>query len=260
MTHTNPSTPAVVSTRASALRIGLTGVAAAALVAIGILAVAASAGPGSIRASTPSSGSSSSTGAVPAFEMGGRGGIGFGAISITSIDGSSISLETPDGWTRTITVDNGTTYTRGGDTILLSDLKVGDEIRFRQTLESDARYSIDAIAVIPPHLAGVVTAVSDSTITLRLGDGSSGTVKVDGSTTYAIGSDDSAALSDVEVGMVLVAQGTENADGSLIASAIHAGNFGGFLGHRLGGGGRDGFSPGWRDDANPNATASPSAS
>jgi hypothetical protein len=56
-------------------------------------------------------------------------------ITVTAISGNSISLKTADGWTRTITVDSGTTYSKSGDTIALGDIKVGDEIAFRQTRE-----------------------------------------------------------------------------------------------------------------------------
>ena len=58
--------------------------------------------------------------------------VGFRDITITAIDGSSLSLKTEDGWTRTITVTDTTTITKGGATITLGDLAVGDSIRFRQ--------------------------------------------------------------------------------------------------------------------------------
>jgi hypothetical protein len=248
-------TQAPPQARTSVARIGLLGAAAAALVAIGILAVAATASPSGILASNASSGSSPTTPTPLDGGRWGRGGGPGGGITITAISGSSISLKTVDGWTRTITVDSGTTYSKGGQTISLSDLAVGDEIRFRETLESSGAYSIDAIEVIPPHLAGVVTAVSGSTISLRLPDGSSGTVKVTGSTTYQVGSNSSASLGDVEVGMVLFAEGTRNTDGSLTATAIRAGELGGMRGFGRGPG------HGWWGGAQPpSATSSPGTS
>jgi hypothetical protein len=254
MNDDNPNAVAVEPVRrASALRIGLVGTAAAALIAIGILAAAMAAAPiGSLAAQN----TGSTDPAITLANGGGPGGHGpgFGAITITAIDGSNISLETADGWTRTIAVDSGTTYTKGGATIALADLKVGDTVHFRQTLESDGSYTIDSVGVVLPHLSGTVTAVSGSTITLRLADGSTGTVTVDASTTYRVGTDDSAALGDIEVGMVVDARGVKTSDSALTASAVRAGNFGEFRGP-----GGHGFrgGPGSDGGAVPDASASP---
>jgi hypothetical protein len=237
-------------------RIGLVGAAAAALVAVGILAAGATATPsGTLAADTATT---TIAGDVQVFENGGPGfggpgfggRLGFGGVTITTISGSSISLETADGWTRTILVDSGTTYSESGDTIALSDLAVGDEIRFEQTLEDDGTYSIDAIAVIPPRVGGTVTAMSGSTITVEQRDGTSATVNVTGDTTYEV-SGDSATLTDVEVGMFLVAEGTENSDGSLTATAVRAadpGSMPGPGGHHRGPWLDDGTSDDTSDD------------
>jgi uncharacterized protein DUF5666 len=245
--------------RRRAVRIGLTGAAVAALLAVGFLAVAATASPAGIFAADPSASPSTQNGSTaPAGDhRGGGPGHGFGQITITAIDGSNLSLATADGWTRTITVDSGTTYSKAGATIALSDLKVGDEIRFRETLETSGSYTIDSIDVELPHLAGTVTAVSGSTITLRLADGSTGTLHVDSSTTYHVNGNDGAALSDVKVGMVLGAEGVKASDGSITAAQIRAGDPGSFLGRGHGG---HGFGPGAPDDdTTPNATTAPSS-
>jgi hypothetical protein len=145
---------------------------------------------------------------------------GFREITITAINGSNLSLTTTDGWTRTITVASATTYAKAGETIALADLEVGDQIHFRQTLEDDGTYTIDAIVVVLPHVGGEVTAVSGSTITVEQRDGTSATIEVTADTTYRVGDDDSAALSDIAVGAFVVAEGTENADGSLTAARV----------------------------------------
>ena len=233
-------------------RIGLVGAAAAALVAVGILAAGATATPSGTLAAD--SAATPIAGNVQVFDNGGPGfggRHGFGGITIAAISGSSISLETADGWTRTITVDSGTTYTESGDAIALSDLAVGDEIRFEQTLEDDGTYSIDAIAVIPPHVGGTVTAVSGSTITVEQRDGTSATVSVTANTTYRVSGADDSALADVEVGMFLVAEGTENSDGSLTATAVRASDPGSMPG-------RHGHGP-WADDTTTDDTSSDSA-
>lgn len=239
-------------------RIGLLGVAVAALLAAAILAFGSTATPNGILAA----GTSTDNGSTIVEDLNGaggpgRGGFGHGGIIITAISGNNISLQTGDGWTRTITVDSGTTYAKGGATIALADLKVGDQIGFRQTKETDGSYTIDKVAVILPHLGGLVTAIDGSTITVARRDGTTGTIKVTGDTTYKVAGAD-ATLADVKVGMVLMAEGTENSDGSLTAAAVRAGTFGdrgpGGKGFRGGDGDHDGLGP--DSTAAPSATSS----
>lgn len=276
---------------------------------------------------------------------GGRGlagGRGSGAITITAIDGTKLSLETENGWTRTIDAADAT-VTEGGETVALSTLAVGDQVVFRETRNDDGTYAITAIAVVQPSVAGTIASVSGSTVTVTTRDGTSqkvtltdattytlgrsdatksavvagvrivargslgadgtltadtvvvepatawGTVKatsatsitlttrddetvvvtVTGTTTYAVEGVETATLADIEVGAVVVASGTENADGSLTATVVRsraAGmdggpGMGGGWGRGHGGGGMPGGGlPGWGpgDDASPDASAPPS--
>lgn len=253
--------------QAQLARVGLLGIGVAAILAAGILIVGfVSAPTGTLAAGSDAAATSNPNVVSLHGGPGGPGGPGFGrgfggGIEITAINGNSLSLETADGWTRTITVDDGTTYSESGEEITLGDLAVGDQIAFRQTLEDDGSWSIDAIAVIPPHVGGKVTAVDGSTITVERRDGTTTTINVDGSTDYRVNGED-AALGDVEVGMFLVAEGTENADGSLDATAVKAADErlrgpGGRGGHgfRFGGPGPFGEQP---DAPGPDATDSAS--
>lgn len=173
--------------------------------------------------------------------FGGR--FAFGGITITAIDGSRLSLETEDGWTRTITVTDETEITKDGETIEPAGLAVGDRIRLAQSRADDGTYTIERIAIVLPHVGGEVTAVSGNAITVETPDGSSVTVHVDGETDYVVGGDDEATLSDVEVGMMVVAAGSENQDGSLDAVRVHAGE--GLRGRGFRGGGfHDGMGGG----------------
>ena len=252
-----------LSRQAVLARIGLLGIAAAALVAAALLVFSSSASPnGTLAAGTNNGTTGTTTGPVDLLNGGGPGfkgghGFGFGGITITAISGNSISLKTDDGWTRTITVDSGTTYSKAGATIALGDLKVGDEIRFRQTHETNGTWTIDSIVVILPSAGGEVTKISGSTITVTQRDGTTATITVNGQTTYSVNGTDGAKLSDVKVGMFLVAEGTKNSDGSLTAARVKAGTMGTFEG-RGGHFGR-GFGLDGGGD-NPNATAAPSAS
>jgi anti-sigma factor RsiW len=251
-----------MSRQALLARIGLLGIAAAALVAAALLVFSSSASPNGALAAGADDGTAS--GQVPLANGGGPGfrggpGPGLGGITITSISGNSISLKTEDGWTRAITVDGGTTYTKSGATIALGDLKVGDEIGFRQTLESNGTWSIDSIVVILPRAGGEVTGIDGSSITVTQRDGSTATITVNGQTRYSVNGTDGAALSDVKVGMFLVAEGTKNSDGSLTAATVKAGSVSTNEGR--GGFGRGfpfGPGPHWKG-ADPGASAAPGA-
>jgi hypothetical protein len=192
-------------------------------------------------------------GGLPGFGFG-RGGDGpvigrLGGVQITAIDGSSLSLKTVDGWTRTIVVTPSTKITKGTATITVDDLAVGDTIRFRQQPNADGTFTITRIAVVLPSVVGTVTGKTDSTITIQQRDGTSVTIHVDGSTTYRVeGVTGTAALSDVATGMKILASGAKNADGSLDASRVLAGT-----GRKLRGDHQ-------KNGTEPEASPSPSAS
>jgi hypothetical protein len=180
-----------------------------------------------------------------------RGG-GSRDITIASISGSSLSLKTDDGWTRTITPTSATTITEAGATIAVSDLEVGDQIVFSQTKQTDGTYTIDAIRVVLPHAGGQVSAVSGNTITVTQRDGTSATIHVDSTTTYQVEGVTSATLSDIKVGDFVVAQGELRTDGSLDASTVASGF--------RGGPGKGGHGHGMGPDDLDNGDAAPSAS
>ena len=129
---------------------------------------------------------SASAASASAASASAAAGFGFGEITITAISGSDLSLKTADGWTRTITVTADTTITRAGTTITVADLKVGDEIRFAQTRNADGTYTVTKIQLVIPSVAGQVTAVDGSTITVKRFDGTTQTIHVDASTTYTV--------------------------------------------------------------------------
>lgn len=183
----------------------------------------------------------------------GRGDFGFGGITITAINGSNLSLKTADGWTRTIAVTADTALTRAGKTIAAGDLKVGDQVGFRQDRQTDGSYTITAINVVLPGIGGKVTKVDGSTITVEQRDGTSATIHVSADTTYRIAGDDTPALSDIKVEDIVIASGTQRADGSLDAETVAAGGPG--RGEWFGG---RGFPHGDQGPDGPNASPVPS--
>jgi hypothetical protein len=150
---------------------------------------------------------------------GGRDGRAFGQIKVTAVNGSNVSLQTDDGWTRTITVTGTTTITKGGQAATLSTLAVGDVIVFGETRNADGSYTITRIEIVVPQVAGTVSAVGADTITIKGRDGTTTTVWTTASTTYHLGPSNG-SRSDVKVGSEIVASGAKASDGSLDATSV----------------------------------------
>jgi hypothetical protein len=164
-------------------------------------------------------------------------------------------LKTDDGWTRTITVAGTTTITKAGATIAVGDLSVDDQVRFSEQKASDGTYTVTAIVVVLPSVAGQVTAIAGQTLTVTQPGGTTTTIHVDGGTTYQVNGA-AGKFSDITVGSFVVAEGTQRADGSLDAADVHSGvgGRGGF-----GGPGTRTFPGGHDDQRVPNASPAPSS-
>lgn len=233
------------TTKSSAVRAGIiTGVA---ILVVAGAAVTMGASPGTSPAASAAAGTQPDSTAETDQRLGHglRGeGRGFGAITITAIDGDQLSLETEDGWTRTITVTDATTISEAGQAVDLADLEVGDEIRFRQTRADDGSFQIDAIAVLAPTVGGTVSAVGTDSITVTTRDGATQTIHVGADTVFRVRGVEDAGLADITVDMKVIAAGTLRADGSLDAGIVQAGV------HRLGGGPGPHAAP----DASPEAS------
>ncbi len=147
-----------------------------------------------------------------------HGGSGQVTITITKIDGSKLSLQTTDGWTRTIDA-TGATVTRGTQTIALGDLRVGDQITFRESRQGDGTYRITTIQVLVPTAAGTVSSVAAGSVTITQSDGSSRTLTLTGSTTYNQGRA-TVSKSALVVGVRISAQGTVDSSGTFTATSI----------------------------------------
>jgi hypothetical protein len=141
------------------------------------------------------------------------------AIAITKIDGSKLSLQTSDGWTRTIDA-TGAAITRTGKTVTVSDLAVGDTITFRETRQTGGAYKIIAIQVVMPTVSGTVTAVTSGSVTISLPGGSTRKLTLTGSTAYKQ-SGVAASASALVVGMRITAQGRVDSAGNFTATTIN---------------------------------------
>jgi Cu/Ag efflux protein CusF len=146
-------------------------------------------------------------------------GRGFGAVSITAINGSQLSLKTDDGWTRTIDAAGATVTEADGTAITLADLKVGDQIGFRQTRNADGTYTVTQIVRIPPQASGTVKSVDANSATLTLPDGTTKTIGLTSSTTYTLNGN-AATAADLKVGTRVHATGTVDANGNFTATKV----------------------------------------
>jgi hypothetical protein len=77
--------------------------------------------------------------------------------------------------------------------------------------------------VVLPTVVGQVSAVNGDTITVTQRGGTKATIHVDGSTTYQVNGA-AGKLSDVKVGSIVVAEGTQRSDGSLDAASVRTGD------------------------------------
>ena len=184
-------------------------------------------------------------------------------ITIAKIDGTKLSVQTSDGWTRTIDA-TGATITKGGQTMAISDLKVGDRITLREARQSDGTYKIATIQVLAPttgagsraSVLGTVASKSATSIVVTATDGKTVTVNVSSTTRYSVRGVASPTLNDVAVGDRIAAQGTLNSDGSVTATVVQAAP----IGQPGGGNGQGGGSGGRRSRSTPKPSASASAS
>ncbi|MBN9389687.1 MAG: hypothetical protein J0I20_16795 [Chloroflexi bacterium] len=143
--------------------------------------------------------------------------------SATPSTGSSSNSSTPVTTTRTITVSDSTTYTKGGQSSQLSAIAVGDRVNAEGTLSSDGN-SLTALQVNIqlPHYAGKVTSVNGSTIVIDE-RGTSRTIEVTADTKYQNGPNQTASLSDVKTGEFINAEGSVDSSGKMTASVVNVG-------------------------------------
>jgi Domain of unknown function (DUF5666) len=192
--------------------------------AILIVAAAATSLAASPAPSSSSGGTAPSVAGDPSLDAGvpglGRlGRHGFADITITAISGNDVTLKTDDGWTRTITITSSVELTKGGQTIAASELKIGDQVVFRQTKNDDGTYTVTALAVVVPTIKGTASDITSSGFKVTTRDGSVWTVTVDGSTTYGYGQG-TGSLSDVKAGEPVRVAGTITADNQMTATNV----------------------------------------
>ena len=139
--------------------------------------------------------------------------------TIAAISGNDITLQTADGWRRTITITSSVELTKGGQPVEVSALNVGDQVRFRQTRNDDGTYTVTAVAVVVPSIRGEASAITSSSFKVTTRDGSVWTVTVNGSTAYQYGQG-TGSLADVKEGGTVRVSGTVTGDNQITAITV----------------------------------------
>ena len=154
-------------------------------------------------------------GAVYGFGTVGRG------LTVKSVSGNTITATGRGGQSITVQVTATTAYTEAGAGAALSDIQSGSIIAVKGTRAGTSPTTINATAVeiLLPTVAGVVTNVNGSTVTMTGFDGASHTVNLTGATRYKKAGA-TATSSDVATGVALAVQGSLNGDGSITAVLV----------------------------------------
>ena len=143
---------------------------------------------------------------------------------VTKVDGNAITVSGKGGVDRVITVNGATTYKLGDAAATKADVEAGTEIKAQGTLDGDTFTAI-SIDIELPHIAGLVTAKTEDSITVTQRDGSTAVIHVGAGTTYKVLGSTTPSLADIAVGDGVSAEGTLRANGSLDAVSVHAGGF-----------------------------------
>src|SRR5437763_2625655 len=210
-------------------RLAMAGVAVGALIAMG--ALLANVRPTATLATGPSSSNTVThvlANAAGSTSPGTSGRFGWGrsgrrgrVLAVTGVSGNTITATGRRGQTVTVQVSATTTYTEAGAGASLADIHPGSLIAVRSSLAGTSAATINAtrVAILLSMEAGVVTNVSDNTITLTGFDGASHSASVTGQTRYPKAGA-SAAFSDVTSGTAIVAAGTLDSSGTLTAVRV----------------------------------------
>ncbi len=170
--------------------------------------------------------------------------------TVTQVGSSSFTLTARDGTAWSITTNGTTTYQLGSSSSApagtAADVKVGSAVIVQGTSATNNAMAAATVRIQLPRLGGQVTAKDADSITVTRRDGTTTTIHVSTATTYQVGGTPNATLADISVGMIVMAEGSQRADGSIDATTVVGGT-----GMR---GGRGFFGPSATPNASPSDT------
>lgn len=169
--------------------------------------------------------------------------------TITAIDGDTLTLKTMQGDTATVKLTSSTQYRRDGQTAKLADFKVGDVVFVRGEKSGDNTWTAQGVMfnqnammmreqLGKKFIAGEVTKIEDTKLTIKRIDGQEQTIEVDENTSFRNAKHESITLADVKVGDHVGGRG-DLKDGVFVPAVLNVGAPGEMMMMR----GRDGQNP-----------------
>jgi hypothetical protein len=150
-----------------------------------------------------------------------RGAVG----TVDSVGSNSFTITTAAGKTVTVNVSSSTTYRGAGGSASFSDVHKGAVVIVKGTAGTNSSVNATAVAIVPPHAAGKVTAINGGALTIQPPSGNLGklastvtTVVTNGSTTYFAPGSSSTGFGAIKVGSYIAATGTLSSDGKTLTA------------------------------------------
>jgi len=143
---------------------------------------------------------------------------------VVSVNGSQLVVSQQDGLNVTVNTSTSTTYDEVGQSVPASEVQVGTVVSVTGTLSS-GHDQIDAttVEIVLPSVAGRVTGVSGTTITITSFDGTVETVTTDSSTVFRDQSG-TTTIASVAKGDLVEASGTPGAGDTFAAVTVYVGS------------------------------------
>jgi hypothetical protein len=140
--------------------------------------------------------------------------------TISAISGNTITLKQGDVIVVQATVNANTVYTKAGQTISLSDLKVGQKASVRTTTDSSGTVLVAAVDIVLDRASGTISALDASSVTITKADNTTIKATLSSTTSYQdLGQ--ASSLANLKSGMRVEIAGLLNSDGTLSAEVIN---------------------------------------
>jgi len=152
---------------------------------------------------------------------------------ITEINGDTITLKDMRGTTATIKITPSTQYRRDREPAKLADFKVGETIVVRGESTGEDSWTAQAVIFNPgggvmreqlgkKFIAGEVTKIEDTKLTIKRIDGETQVIEVDENTSFRNGKRESITLADIKVGDRIAGRG-DLKEGTFVPAVLNVG-------------------------------------
>ena len=166
--------------------------------------------------------------------------------TITEIKGDTLTLKDMQGATVTVKVTPSTEYRKDGQPVKLADFKAGDMVMVRGESTGENSWTANGIMANAnggmmreqlgkKFIAGEVTKIEETKLTIKRIDGETQVIEVDENTSFRNTKRESITLADVKVGDHVMGRG-DLKDGTFVPAMLNVGAAGDFMMMRRQGG------------------------